>query len=430
MVVNSRKIAIVGIGLLLIAVGVASFFITWALIENGQEIDIPKGVYVSDIDVSGYTVDQALQVVESKVDISTNQNVRLMWPGGSLSLDLAALDAEVNYPRLRSELLAVLPSGNYFQRMVQKKRLAEVNQRINITLNFDEEYFNDLLKSLESKIAKPAEDAHYQVDVLDKVKIITEKHGTKLDYESFFSELPVKLAKGEDPIHVPVTLIEPKMTAIDLSSWGIKELVTKYYTKFDPNNVNRVNNLKLAAKALDGTILKPGEEFSFNAWVGPRLKELGYKEAPILAKGEITEDVGGGVCQVSSTLYNLALLSDLKILERSPHSAPVSYVSPGRDAAVAFDYMDLRFLNAHKNALLITAEVVGDRLWCKVFGTALPYNVIVSTELLGEVPYEVKKGSPARAGRNGLKVATYTTKEGKKALVSKDYYLPLDEMTP
>ena len=430
MVVNSRKIAIVGIGLLLIAVGVASFFITWALIENGQEIDIPKGVYVSDIDVSGYTVDQALQVVESKVDISTNQNVRLMWPGGSLSLDLAALDAEVNYPRLRSELLAVLPSGNYFQRMVQKKRLAEVNQRINITLNFDEEYFNDLLKSLESKIAKLAEDAHYQVDVLDKVKIITEKHGTKLDYESFFSELPVKLAKGEDPIHVPVTLIEPKMTAIDLSSWGIKELVTKYYTKFDPNNVNRVNNLKLAAKALDGTILKPGEEFSFNAWVGPRLKELGYKEAPILAKGEITEDVGGGVCQVSSTLYNLALLSDLKILERSPHSAPVSYVSPGRDAAVAFDYMDLRFLNAHKNALLITAEVVGDRLWCKVFGTTLPYNVIVSTELLGEVPYEVKKGSPARAGRNGLKVATYTTKEGKKALVSKDYYLPLDEMTP
>lgn len=426
---QAKGLTLVGLIILLVLVGIASFLFTWAIIEKKQETLIPAGVYVGELNVSGLNVEQALEFVKENTSVST-KDVKLFWPGGSYVLELAKLNPQVDYARLRSELISTLPKGNFLNRFQTRRRLLKEPKVINITLVTDEGEFNKLVQTLDRQVAFQAEDAHFQIDVLDNVKIVKENNGRKVDYEKLFSELPIKLAQGETEYLLPIKIVEPQTKAEYLYSLGIKELVAKFYTKFDATNVNRVSNLQLAAKALDGTILNPGEEFSFNAWVGPRLKELGYKDAPTLVGGEITEDVGGGVCQLSSTLYNLALLADMQIIERMPHSTPVSYIAPGLDAAVSFDYLDLSFRNTHSSSVLITAQVIGDRIWCKMFGTRLPYNIKIVTEKVEEIPFEIKQGSKFRQGKNGLRVNTYIIKAENKTLVSKDYYKPLDQLVP
>lgn len=138
--------------------------------------------------------------------------------------------------------------------------------------------------------------------------------------------------------------------------------IAQYSTQFDSSQVNRTENIRLAAKALDGKQLAPGERFSFNESVGERTSEAGYKEALIIEGDAFAPGLGGGVCQVSSTLYNTVLLAHLEVIERHPHSLPVSYVPPGRDATVAFPVLDFKFRNNTDTTLLIRSFIEGNAL--------------------------------------------------------------------
>jgi putative cell wall-binding protein len=143
--------------------------------------------------------------------------------------------------------------------------------------------------------------------------------------------------------------------------------IAQYTTYFKVSEVNRTENIRLAAKALDGQLLAPGERFSFNERVGERTAEAGYKEALIIEGDVFTPGLGGGICQVSSTLYNAVMLAHLEIVERHPHSLPISYVPPGQDATVAYPYLDFKFRNSSKEYLLIRSFVKGDALTFQFF---------------------------------------------------------------
>lgn len=138
--------------------------------------------------------------------------------------------------------------------------------------------------------------------------------------------------------------------------------ISKYSTRFDLTQANRTNNIRLAAKALDGILLVPGARFSFNRSVGERTAAAGYKEALVISEDAYVPGIGGGVCQVSSTLYNAALLAHLEILERHVHSLPVSYVPSGKDATVSYPYLDLKFRNSLDTSLIIRSSVIGNSL--------------------------------------------------------------------
>lgn len=429
MIVHSKKLALIGLVGLLIIAAIVSCWLTLTLIVKKQEVILPKGVYVGEINVAGMSVAQALEVVKDNTAF-LDQKLQLIWPSGSYSLEVAKLKPEIDFKRLEAKLIKTLPSGNFFERRAYKKQLLIDERHLNLPVRTEEEEFNNLVTVLDQKISRQPEDAAFVVDVLDRISIAKEKNGLKVDYPKLLSDLPQKLYLGATEYKVPIIIIQPSLKEEELVTWGIKEVLVEFYTRFDTQKTNRVENLKLAARALDGIILKPGEEFSFNAWVGPRIRELGYKDAPTLIDGELTEDVGGGVCQVSSTLYNVALLSGFEIIERTHHSAPVSYVSPGRDAAVAFDYLDLRFRNTQVNYVLITTRVLGDRLWCKLFGSPQPEKIFISTENIKEIPFETQKGAYTREGKPGLTVETYVVKGNKKELVSKDYYKPRPAIIP
>jgi vancomycin resistance protein YoaR len=139
-------------------------------------------------------------------------------------------------------------------------------------------------------------------------------------------------------------------------------IVASFSTKIIDYDENRIHNIMLAAKQIDGHILAPGETFSFNGVVGKRDHAKGYKEATVLVKGERDADIGGGVCQLSSTIYNAAVRSGLQIIERHTHSGEVHYVPRGRDAAVSYGYMDLQFKNTKSYPIKFRISVEDGRV--------------------------------------------------------------------
>jgi putative cell wall-binding protein len=143
--------------------------------------------------------------------------------------------------------------------------------------------------------------------------------------------------------------------------------IAQYSTNFDLSLVNRTENLRLAATALNGKLLAPGERFSFNQSVGERTSEAGYKDALIIEGDTFVPGLGGGICQVSSTLYNAVILAGLEIIERHPHTLPISYVPPGQDATVAYPMLDFKFRNSTDNYLLIRSSVEGNTLTFKLY---------------------------------------------------------------
>lgn len=175
-----------------------------------------------------------------------------------------------------------------------------------------------------------------------------------------------------EEIILPVEFINPQLTDEELKSRLFRDTLASYRTYFrtdTENNINRSINIELAAKSIDGTILLPGEEFSFNKIVGPRTPQKGYKTAHIFVEGQIRDGTGGGVCQVSTTLYNAVLRSNLEVLERHNHMFTVGYVPLGLDAAVSYGYADLVFRNNTGNPMIIKAKVSNNTLDIRIVST-------------------------------------------------------------
>jgi vancomycin resistance protein YoaR len=169
-------------------------------------------------------------------------------------------------------------------------------------------------------------------------------------------------------------------------------LLASYTTRFDPTNTNRMKNIQLAVQTLDGYLLAPGEVFSFNAAVGPRTPEAGYVEALVIENQEFVPGVGGGVCQVSTTLYNAVLRADLEVVERRQHSRRVHYVPCGADATVSDYFIDLKFKNNTSAYVVIKSMTTPGRVTFKLFGYhEMAPRVDLESIMEEEIPYETKE---------------------------------------
>ena len=225
-----------------------------------------------------------------------------------------------------------------------------------------------------------------------------------------------------EEIILPVEFINPQLTDEELKSRLFRDTLASYRTYFrtdTENNINRSINIELAAKSIDGTILLPGEEFSFNKIVGPRTPQKGYKTAHIFVEGQIRDGTGGGVCQVSTTLYNSVLRSNLEVLERHNHMFTVGYVPLGLDAAVSYGYADLVFRNNTGNPMIIKAKVSNNTLDIRIVSTNdYPgLKVKLATKTISSTPRTVQfiddpslpagTAIVAESGMDGYVVDTY-----------------------
>jgi len=154
--------------------------------------------------------------------------------------------------------------------------------------------------------------------------------------------------------------------AYNRGPYAPSEVLGEYTTKFTAEPKSRNENISHAAESINGIVIGPGEEFSYNRAIGPTTKKTGYKRARIFIKGKKAFGYGGGVCQVSSTLYNAAASADMDIIERHSHSLPVEYVPKGKDAATSYGGMDLRFKNTRSYPVVIQTNVTDDSLTVQI----------------------------------------------------------------
>ena len=189
-----------------------------------------------------------------------------------------------------------------------------------------------------------------------------------------------------------VALLSPffsseKVLAMPFYDLSPKPLVLRasFYTSYASSSLERKSNIKLSAKAIDNAFIDVNGEFSFNKVVGERTEKRGYKSAKIILNGEFVDGVGGGVCQVSTTLYNAVLLAGLKILEHHAHSLPVSYVQPSFDAMVNSSFADLKFMNNTKNPVYLKATADDEKIKISVYGEPMDYKVKRVSKVIDKV---------------------------------------------
>lgn len=220
------------------------------------------------------------------------------------------------------------------------------------------------VEDLKQEICAEAQDAYYDKD---KDEIVPEVVG--IDFDSDEVKQAWQASEVGDRVEFGITVTEPEVTAEQLEAVLFHDLLAEKSTSLSGSSSNRINNVELAAKSINGIVLMPGEQFSYNEALGQRTKENGYLAAGAYANGAVVQEIGGGICQVSSTLYYCTLLSNLQIDYRVNHYFPVGYLPPGFDATVSWKSPDFKFTNDREYPIRLVAYVKDGSVTVEIWGT-------------------------------------------------------------
>ena len=309
------------------------------------------------------------------------------------------------------------------------------NTNNEITIPVKEEQPKDInIEQIVQEIKKEPKDAYLSENPLE---IHADENG--IDIGISIEEAKEILLEDKEEYSIPLNITPASTKVADLGEKAFTDLLATYTTNYDSSNVNRDNNLVLAASKLNGTIVNPEEEFSYNKTIGKRTIENGFKEAKAYAGGEVVLDVGGGICQLSSTLYNSVLLANLEVTDRHNHYFKTSYVPEGQDATVSWGSLDFKFKNNRKYPIKIEAKVGEGVATINIYGIKQDddYLVKVESKVTNIIKckteykndYTLKKGTEVTVqnGENGCTSETYKSliKNGvivSKTLISTDTY--------
>lgn len=263
-----------------------------------------------------------------------------------------------------TETLSKVPFDNFFGSISRSVSRATPSKKIiDPIINFDDAKIKSLSEFVDDNAIR-----NRQAKVTmegGKIVAIPEAAGVKLDEAKVKTALYRGMLTGGE-VEIPLTEAPKRIKDEDLNK--ITGVVSTFATNFSAGNRPRSSNIKRAAEIIDGYVLMPGEKLSFNTTIGRRTVAGGFKVAGVLSSGRHEYDVGGGICQVSTTLYNASLLADLKIVKRSNHSLPVSYVPAGRDATVSYPDPDLVIENSYDFPIALDSTYTPGRLEFKILG--------------------------------------------------------------
>lgn len=292
------------------------------------------------------------------------------------------------------------------------------------------------IEAIYNQIYKEATDASYSTNPYE---IHKEQEG--LDFAITLDEAKKIISQEQETYTIPLKTIKPKVTVKSLPQEAFPDLLATYSTTYSTSNTNRSTNIALATKSINNYILMPDETFSYNDTVGQRTAARGYKEAGVYVNGEVSTGLGGGICQVSSTLYNSVLLSNLEVIARSNHTFETGYVPAGQDATVSWGAPDFKFKNNRNYPIKIVATTSKGRITVNIYGlkTADDYEVKITSSKIASIPFTTNyQDDPSlplgtekvtQNGSNGCKSQTYKIlyKNGvevSRTLLSTDTYKP------
>lgn len=364
------------------------FYFTWhnfGFLLASNDL-IFTGVSVQNINLSDLNKSQVVQKLLVLQKQIAQEKMILTVLGREKEITLHDLAVQININQTIDQAISIGRKGSIWQKWHQRNILKSKGINITPIVFVNEKKLKTVVDNFVGNRQIKAEDAQFVINQADKVQIKPEKIGLSVDMQDLLNQIIANVDdKTEHQLILKFAQIKPKVTASYLQSININSLMAGFTTYFDAGATNRVYNINVASDAFNDLLVSPGETISFNKVVGPRDANTSFKEAPVIINDEVVDGLGGGICQVSTTLYNSVLLANLSIIERTNHSLPVGYVPLGRDATVDFGNIDLKFKNNTGNYLLIKTQVQGNSLTFKIFGNgAVKKNVEIET-ILAEV---------------------------------------------
>lgn len=329
---------------------------------------VPDGIYVNDFNLGGLTNEEAEQKVEEYVNSMANQTVTLNVDGTPVSTTAGELGFRWSNTDVVDKTTEQFEGGNLIRHYMNLKDLQMNPVTLELETDLDDEKIASFVENECNTVTAQAQNASITRE--NGAFVITpEVVGKTVDIDLTKQALDTALAGGlSSPITVTALIEEdmPTITAEQLST--IQDVLGTFSTDFSSSSNSRATNLRVGSGKINGHLLMPGETLSGYECMQPFTTANGYATAAAYENGQVVDSVGGGVCQIATTLYNAALLSELEITQRQNHSMIVSYVKPSNDAAIAGTYKDIKVTNPYDTPIYVEGGTNGRTLFFTFYG--------------------------------------------------------------
>lgn len=467
-----------------------------------------SNIYIAGVDVSNLTKEEAINKLNSEIENVLNQEILIQYDGKESKIKPSDLGVKYNIENVVEEAYRIGRIGNIFENNINMVKTFFSDTNIDLSYEYEEEKLDNFINEINSQFSSLVPSSYeiledkviikkgnrgievkadelktsllesinnrsfepIQVGVIvsepaaiDIEKIYNEVYKAPVD--AYYSTDPFEVHESEDGLDFDISLdeakalletdqeqyeiklkvLKPSVTTDQIGNEAFPDLLATCTTTYITSKVGRTTNLKLASSKINGYVLMPGETFSYNDVVGERTVEAGFQMAGVYSGGQEVEGLGGGICQISSTLYNIVVKSNLEIVERENHLFLAGYLPAGQDATVVYGSIDFRFKNTRDYPVKIVSTVDGGYVTMKMYGlkeeneptitfetvyhqTLYPKTVYQDTTTLA--PGQTKVQS---SGRNGCKSTTYKVVKQNGVVVSRtelssDTYRAMDKI--
>lgn len=354
------------IGLLLVVSGILYYAIDKKIDSYANKIY--PGVTVNGVDVGNKTKGEAKGLIEVELlEQVKDKTIKLVAREKSIVIEYDKINPEYKIDAALDKALAVGKSEKIFKKFVYITK--GIKENIKVEFGYDKKIVDDYISNLNEEVTIPAKNATLDIDN-GEIKIISAKNGLELDVEKLKTILDEKINCDinimDDVIEVPVREQLPKVTDELISE--IDGKLSTSTTSFNNGDWGRTQNLKVATGYISGTVLMPGETFSYNDTVGERRTDRGFKPGAAFSGDEVVQTIGGGVCQISTTLYQAIMKAGIPSVERTNHSMKVTYAAPSEDSTVAWGYLDYKFKNIYDSPIYIEGVMGVNTVTFNIYG--------------------------------------------------------------
>ena len=439
---------------LLAAIGVIVLFAVCGVVYYCTEILSPGGwvdnvercydnVYINGQPVEGMSEPEIRAKFMDTETSPATKDIIVTIDESKWTIPVKEIDARYDIENAGRQASHLGHSGPVMERLATVFSLRLNARNFTFNLLYDEQALQAQVDRIVGSINSSAQEARLEFTPksAEKFVITNEVYGKTVDKAALLAALYQRLKEGSfEPIALSSQKQNPSITSEMLASQS--QLIASYTTELT-GDVQRNQNIVLAAEAVNGIVLKPGEMFSFNKATGERTSQGGYVEAPTIANNQLVDAPGGGVCQVSTTIYNAAILAGVDIIERHHHSWPVFYAPAGQDSTVDYGRKDLRFQNSLEKTiyLIVSVDLAKKTIVVDIYSKPAEGSVQIDVQYLESIKPDraveiknIKKLIGYRElitkARDGCRVKVYRVflkdgVESRRELISEDYYTPM-----
>ena len=374
---------------------------TWC---KGQNIKL-------EVTIDSDMINQISQNINNSIeDAAVQPSYYLEKDNAKLIITAGKEGVKVDEKQLIEEIYIVLDENTDDEQRIEIPVVQSIPEEIDI-------------EKIHEEVYKEVKDAYY---TKEPFTIYPEEDGIDFDIES----AKAILSEEKEEYEIPLNITKPGKTVKEIGTEAFPDLLATFSTNYKASNVNRTTNLKLAANKINGTVLLPNEEFSYNKVVGERSEKTGFKMAATYSNGQVVDGIGGGICQISSTLYDAVVMANLDVTERRNHQFVTSYLPAGKDATVVWGSQDFKFVNTRQHPIRIVATVESGVATLQIWGVReeVEYDISIETKKIATIAYTTQYVQDAslpagqqkivQAGSNGRKVEAYKVTKLNGQIVS------------